>query len=150
MQPGEIMGKLSDWHADHGYRITGVSVKLKKARASKDLENELTDWQGASGWIARQSGVIILPYESDSINLGNVISAELTIGDNSLQIRRVPDAWMLTHLIETKEENTHLADEVVHVTVHGGAARYSRYWSLPKDGATEIVAWRFIGFEEII
>ncbi len=116
--------------------------------------NKIHDWAG-TGWIARQSGICVIEDGAgDDSTLGPLVSAELVETPNvTHQIRRVTNGWHVTTITETSGA-THLADTVRHIAKEGHLAKdrrlavYRRYWSLPADGACEVVAWRLIGFEQ--
>ncbi|MGQ0566597.1 MAG: hypothetical protein ACT4OK_16205 [Gemmobacter sp.] len=132
-----------------GYAPGGIllsSGRLDDASALKKLIEAMTA-AGATGWVARQSGVTVYPGEAES-GLGDVLEAELGTKDETLQIRRLDGGWVWTRLTE-EAGGGRITDEVCLVTTHGKAARYRRYWSVPADGATEIVACRLIGLEDI-
>ena len=149
MEAEALLALLENWEGDHGYHVASLSVTSKSEPAAAAVDREISDWAGnGHGWVARTSGVQVFPGEENDTSLGPVVAAELTRGDTTLQVRRHPEKWVLTILTETGEK-THLADEIVHLTTGGGAARYMRYWQLPADGAVEIIASRFIGFEEV-
>lgn len=116
----------------------------------EDLTSRLATrpWTRATGWIARQSGVVVRPDQADNPALGDLVEAELTDGLQTFQVRRLPGCWIVTAMIEGAG-TVHLTDEIVVVMTNGRAARYRRYWSLPDDGATEVVACRLIQFEDI-
>lgn len=133
--------------------FNGTYCKVKLTISSEQVDHETIEDRAklpdASGWIARQSGVCpIINGQGDDPQLGNIISAELTHGNTSLQIRRIAGQWLITTLTEGHGE-THLADSVFHLTTTGKAAQYKRYWHLPNDGAVEVAAWRFIEFQEV-
>lgn len=121
---------------------------VTKSPASPEAEISGT-WREAGGWIARQSKVISATSsigEVDEPAQGAILEAELTLGPRTLQIRRIAGNWILT-IIEEADGDTHLADDRLVATVKHGAARYRRYWTLPDDGAVDVIACRLIGFE---
>lgn len=114
------------------------------------LESLLQDWSQPQGWVARQSGVDVYQdgQKQQGSALGHILSAELAKDNCSLQIRRLAHNWVATTITEGTGEDC-LFDVVKHLTIEHGAAVYHRYWSLPKDGAAEVFACRFTGFEEV-
>lgn len=157
MRPEDILACLPD---DHGFSRKSVTVSGKETRHLEDVEELVRTWagKGASGWIARQSGVVF-PPGADDPGLGAVLEAELGTGEASLQIRRIGAGWAWTTFEEEAEEEAgaHVCDDVVLVTTPletadtagPRAARYRRYWRLPDSGAAEIFACRLVGLEEI-
>jgi len=149
---------LSQCQPDHGFREAlveiGAPINFSKPEG---LEDFLADWAGAEGWIARQSAVDIYSTNGTRPKNGHVVTGELTIADKSIQIRRLPDRWIVSTVYENRGMSC-LCDEVRHLTLkHGaaklGAAVYRRFWKLPEenpeDGAIQVFAWRFVRFEEL-
>lgn len=149
MQPDAVLSALSGVIDQHGYRAVSVHLSRTDPVDAAAVDRLLArDWKGATGWIARQSGVAIVPAQADDPAQGAVIEAEVTLGARTLQLRRLPGKWVATEITEGQGD-PRLCDEVVVVTVEGKAARYRRYWSVPADGAVAVVACRLIAFEEI-
>ncbi|WP_428697117.1 hypothetical protein [Stappia sp.] len=154
MQPDDILACLPD---DHGFTRLSVTISAKETTHQKDIEDLVRTWagKGASGWIARQSGVVF-PPGADNPALGAVLEAELGTRDASLQIRRIGAGWVWTTFEETAA-GAGVCDDVVLVTAPlekadaagPRASRYRRYWRLPDNGAAEIFACRLVGLEEI-
>lgn len=154
MRPDDILACLPD---DHGFSRKSVKVSGAETKRQEEIEDLVRSWagKGASGWIARQSGVVFPPGADDPA-LGAVLEAELGTGEASLQIRRIGAGWACTTLEETAV-GAHVCDDVVLVTTPlekadtagPKAARYRRYWRLPDGGAAEIIACRLVGLEEI-
>lgn len=134
----------------HGLKSVGpVDLSLEHVQDAEELERKISDW-GGTGWIARQSGVcVISDGVGDNPSLGLPISAEIVISTTCThQIRCVQGGWNITTVAENNGE-THLAETIKHIAQEGRIAIYRRYWSLPEDGAAEVVAWRLTGFEEM-
>ena len=149
MRPDAVLEKLALVEPDHGFSVGSVKVSRTDHATAAEVDTLLdTDWRGATGWIARQSAVAIVPGQPDNPTEGAVIEAEVTLGARTLQLRRLPGTWVATEITEGQGD-PRLCDEVVVVTVEGKAARYRRYWSVPADGAVAVVACRLIAFEEI-
>lgn len=130
------------------FAMVDVAVRYEHTVNSEELSESLVDLQG-TGWIARQSGVsMVSDGQGDNVSDGEIVSAELAHGLASTQVRRTSDGWSITTIAEA-EGTGHLADEVRHVTLSGQIAVYRRYWSVPSDGASEIVAWRLVGIEDL-
>lgn len=130
------------------FRPCGLLVGKTKSTVSPEAEISGA-WSKASGWIARQSKVISATSGIgmvDELTQGAILEAELTLGSRTLQIRRIAGTWTLT-VIEETGGDTYLADDRLVATVKLGVARYRRYWTLPDDGAVDVVACRLIGFE---
>lgn len=154
MRPDDILACLPD---DHGFSRKSVEVSGRETKRQEEIEELVRTWagKGASGWIARQSGVVFPPGADDPA-LGAVLEAELGTGEASLQIRRIGAGWAWT-TFEEEEAGAHVCDDVVLVTMPLAtgdaagprAARYRRYWCLPDSGAAEIFACRLVGLEEI-
>ena len=143
----KVLPALDSWRINHGYEATKIEVRrLALIADAKTLTELLDGWKTASGWVARQSGVEVWPLSEPSDALGDVVEAELTVENETIQVRRTAAGWMATLLTQGDGDDC-LSEEVCHVTVGNGAAKYLRYWSLLDDGACEIIAWRFAGFE---
>ncbi len=149
MKANDLIEKLKEITPEHGLEAVELSIKkpapIKKA---KELKAKISGWTG-TGWIARQSGVCVIESGAgDDTSLGPLVSAELVEPSQvTHQIRRVTDGWHITTITETSGA-THLAETVQHIAKEGRLAVYRRYWSLPEDGACEVVAWRLTGFEK--
>lgn len=143
---------LSQCQPDHGFReaLVEIGAPTNFSKPEK-LEAFLADWAGAEGWIARQSAVDIYATNVTRPTSGHVVTGELTLTDKSIQIRRLPDRWIVSTIYENRGMSC-LYDVVRHLTLGHGAAVYHRYWKLPEenpeDGAIQIFAWRFVRFEE--
>ena len=134
----------------HGFKPAGlVCCPVHRLDNLEALEAKITKWKG-TGWIARQSGVCTLfDGDGDDHGLGQPVSAELVETPKvTHQVRRVADGWNITTITE-QEGNSHLAETVKHVAKDNHVAVYLRYWSLPDDGAAEVVARRLIELSEI-
>lgn len=108
-------------------------------------------WSDAAGWIARESRVISASSniaQADDPTQGKILEAELCLATRSLQIRRLPGRWLLTEITETSGDEV-LADDRLVATVRHGIARYRRYWTVPTDGAVDVIACRLTGFEAL-
>lgn len=135
---------------NHGLEPVGlVDMSLEHVQAAKELETKISAW-GGTGWIARQSGVCVIgDGVGDDPSLGLPISAEIVTSTTcTRQIRCVQGGWNITTVAD-KAGETHLAETIKHIAQEGRIAVYRRYWSLPEDGAAEVVAWRLTGFEEM-
>lgn len=132
------------------YLKTNLDVASKEFTEHNTLETFLGDWSQAQGWIARQSGVDVFRDGQTQIGAKNgwILSGELARENQSLQIRRLMDKWVVTTLSEDEGEAC-LFDIVLQTTVRDGIATYRRYWHLPNDGAAHVFAWRFTGFDEV-
>ncbi len=149
MKPETLTNALDAIEKDHGFAPARLAVTPTTIVDAAALDRLLQSEVG-TGWIARQSTVsMITGGIGDAPSEGGVVSAELAISPQAtVQLRRASGGWHVTTLREGEGE-TRLADTVRHVALGGQIAVYRRYWSLPDDGATEVVAWRLLGFEEI-
>ena len=132
-----------------GFRATGLKREMTKSTKPPELQS--TEWATAGGWIARESKVISAQKDIGKVDdpgQGALLDAELCLGSKTLQIRRLPGLWLLTVITET-EGDGYLADDRLIMTLTHGAARYRRYWTIPDDGAAEVIACRLTGFEAI-
>lgn len=147
-----LLGMLDEVMPGHGLEAVGLEVLGPEyLDDSKALDEKISSWNG-TGWIARQSGVCeIVDGQGDDPVLGWPVSAEIVESpkNKSYQIHRMTNGWHITTITEVEtEEATHLAETVKHVAKGKRIAVYRRYWSLPDDGASEVIAWRLLKFEE--
>lgn len=142
-----LPGRSAGWH---GFRNLSVDVGKNEQVVTNKAEVEalVAGWTDATGWIARESGVRVLPVADDDPALGAVLGAELGRPGSSLRLRRLGAGWVWTQYDEI-EGGTMLADDVVLVTTHEMGARYRRYWILPDNGAAEIGWCRLVGLEDL-
>ena len=148
MERSKILASLKAVLPNHQFKPCGVSLQTGTFSQSQvpELEAKIAAFPATAGWIARQSGVVVLP-DADERSLGIVLEAELGSTTASLQIRRVSAEWVWTLLTETAGEG--LAEDVVLVTtVKDRGALYRRYWSLPESGAVEVTACRLVRYTE--
>ncbi|MBL3587407.1 hypothetical protein JMM61_18830 [Rhodovulum sulfidophilum] len=149
MKAEETINALKGLVQVNGLAAVDLDVPLLEHLSDPtDVEARIASWTG-TGWIARQSGVrTIVSGAGDDTALGQPVSAEIVDASGvSRQLRRVVDGWNITTVKETAG-TSHLAETVRHVALDHRIVVYRRYWSLPDDGAAEVVAWRFVGFEE--
>lgn len=152
MQPDNLIIALNNVFAgkhSHTYSVANVRIAGPVSiKTTEDIETLLASFGSHVGWIARQSGVEVWRLEGreDAGDLGDILAAELGSDDHSVQIRRQPGAWVVTEFREG-EGDTHIAEDISHITVRHGVLKYRRYWSLPEDGASEPVAARLVGIE---
>ncbi len=156
MKANDLLEKLEEITPEHGLEPVGLQEPhLERIDDPEALKTKIGKWKG-TGWIARQSGVCVIEDGAgDDPTLGPLVSAELVeTSQVTHQIRRVTNGWHITTITET-EGATHLADTVRHIVdpkhhiaKNDRIAVYRRYWSLPEDGACEVVAWRLTGFEK--
>lgn len=150
MNPVMMTEALKDVVGDHGFKPIGFEEPTLAFESNvAALENLFSQWRG-TGWVARQSGVsVVLDGSGDNASDGHPVAAELYESATvTHQIRRAMGGWNITTLTE-HDGATHLADLVRHIALESRVATYRRYWSLPSDGATEIVGWRLIGLEDL-
>lgn len=149
MNLDSILSALKSSVEADGFRTSCLTeIRATEFTDPNKLEQLVQKWSNAQGWIARQSGVEVLSNPtSQQSDLGYIISAELAKPDCSIQIRRLPTKWIVTHLQEGGS-TPYLIDEITQLTVDFGAAIYRRYWNVPTNGAAFVHAWRLIGFEE--
>lgn len=147
MNPDDILKSLG---TSHPYGKTTVSVTPEHYDSADALEARIGELTGPQGWIARQSGVDVFraDHTQKGATLGPVLSGELADGDMSLHITRLPQGWTVAVITQGVGDPC-LFDVVKHLTVHHGAAVYHRFWILPPDGAADVFAWRFVGFEKV-
>lgn len=150
MSADDVIAALKKAGHAQDLKSTGLAPPAQShVSAPEALDKMIAGWS-ATGWIARQSGVVTLAAGAgDDTSLGQVVTAELVeTQDVTHQIRRVADGWTVTTIQEVAGA-THLMDSVKHIALEKRVAVYRRYWSLPEDGATEVIAWRLAGLEEI-
>jgi hypothetical protein len=142
-----VLASLEAVLPGHGFRKASVAWKTGKLPMGRpdEIEAKIKSLTYTAGWIARQSGVVVLPDPDDG-SLGAVLEAELGSDAVSLQIRRVGAEWVWTQLTEV--DGDMLCEDVTLVTVQIKAALYRRYWTLGDEGAAEVVACRLVGYTE--
>jgi hypothetical protein len=150
MQPETLKSILNKLPGHHGYTRSSFRIESGRFGSVYEVEDMISagTWAGASGWIARQSGVVMRPEMTDAPGFGAVIEAELGTPEASLQMRRLTGGWVWTRIDEVAG-GAQLSDDIVLVTTGSRTARYRRYWTLPDDGAAEIIACRLVGIGEI-
>ena len=144
MSPDELLKMLPP---SPGFKVLKVDLGADHLETDILVESKVKVLVEANsqGWIARQSGVLILPGTDDT-SLGAVLEAELSNGMTTIQIRKLSAGWGVTRIVEGTGQPA-LASDVILVATNGKSARYRQYWSTPDCGAAEIKACRFIGFE---
>lgn len=153
MQPDDLfigaLNSVSKSKNGDGYHAAHLSIADSVLiERTEEIEALLADFGAYTGWIARQSGVEVwgAVEREDTGDLGAILAAELGCDDHSVQIRRQPGSWVVTEFREGKGE-THIAEDIRHITVRHGVLKYRRYWSLPEDGASEPIVARLIEIE---
>ena len=150
-----VLGLLGDLPLVHEFAPCRLEISGQKVSDPQLIESTLSGL-GWTGWIARQSGVVMIAdgVPPDDPSLGAIVSAELVAATTSVQVRRAHDGWWVTRITEKtgipedrSSDATRLRDIVKHVAHDGFLATYHRFWSVPDDGRAEVVAWRLPGFE---
>lgn len=152
VQPDDLVQRLEKVLRQSPYRVSGLTVSepeyLPDRQAVETLLSDCT--KALDGWVARQSGVEVWRggVRQGSEDFGVALAAELGSQDKTVQLRRLPEHWVLTRFEEQPGAASHLVEDIAHVTVHHGLLRYRRYWVSGDEGAAEPVAARLVGFGE--
>ena len=142
MTPDDLLKMLPK---DSGYAAGSVAVtSVTTDREAREAEVDRLLKLSAEGWIARQSGVSVLPG-LDEQGLGAVLEAELATPATTVQIRKLSSCWSVTRIDEGAGAPM-LSTDVVLVTTTGKPARYRHYWNPPRAGSAEIIACRLVAF----